>query len=340
MSLLIIITLYFVTSILLKNSIGFFTNSSLLDYPTDRSNHDVPKPKCAGLILIPLLIIATLLVFFLEKIYNTTWLIIFGFCLILCALSFLDDLKSINSKIRLVFQFFCVASSVLMINENILNELQLEKLEFLYVYQLSLYEIMFFFFAVILWVWITNLFNFMDGMDGISVVQVSFFSLCTNFLAILGLIEINFLYFSLILLSISIAFYSVNKPPAKIFLGDVGSIPFGFLIGFIIIYHMIKSELIIPFLIIIMYYLLDSSLTLFGRMLKKENIFEAHSNHFYQKLIRKGYSHKYVLAKIIILNSILLFISMLSLILPIFSLLSSITITMIFLYFFDSKEKQ
>mgnify|MGYP007000211330 len=94
-----------------------------LDYPTDRSNHDVPKPKCAGLILIPLLIIATLLVFFLEKIYNTTWLIIFGFCLILCALSFLDDLKSINSKIRLVFQFFCVASSVLMINENILNEL-------------------------------------------------------------------------------------------------------------------------------------------------------------------------------------------------------------------------
>ena len=56
MSLLIIISLYFVTSILLKNSIDFFSNSSFLDYPTNRSNHNVPKPKCAGLILIPLII--------------------------------------------------------------------------------------------------------------------------------------------------------------------------------------------------------------------------------------------------------------------------------------------
>ncbi len=338
MSLLIIITLYFVTSIILRNSIGFFTNSSLLDYPTDRSNHDVPKPKCAGLILIPLLIIATLLVFFLERIYNTSWLIIFGFCIILFALSFLDDLKSINSKIRLAFQFFCVASSLLLINN--INHVQLGNFMFLNIHQLSLYDTLIFFLAMVLWVWITNLFNFMDGMDGISVVQVSFFSLCTNFLAILGLIEINFLYFSLIFLAISIAFYGVNKPPAKIFLGDVGSIPIGFLIGFVIIYHMIKSELIIPFLIIIMYYLLDSSLTLFGRMLKKENIFKAHSDHFYQKIIRKGYSHKFVLSKITILNSILLCISMLSLIFPLFSLLLSVIITICFLYFFASRERK
>ena len=74
MSLLIIISLYFVTSILLKNSIDFFSNSSFLDYPTNRSNHNVPKPKCAGLILIPLIIITTLFVFFYEKIVDPIWI--------------------------------------------------------------------------------------------------------------------------------------------------------------------------------------------------------------------------------------------------------------------------
>ena len=64
-------------------------------------------------------------------------------------------------------------------------------------------------FLVMIWVWIINMFNFMDGMDGITSVQISSLSILTNFLAILGLIEENFIYFSLILLTISFAFYSV-----------------------------------------------------------------------------------------------------------------------------------
>ena len=91
-----------------------------------------------------------------------------------------------------------------------------------------------FLFFVMLWVWIINMYNFMDGMDGITSVQISSLSILTNFLAILGLIEESFIYFSLILLTISFAFYSVNKPPSKIFLGDVGSIPLGFIAGFIL----------------------------------------------------------------------------------------------------------
>ena len=120
-----------------------------------------------------------------------------------------------------------------------------------------------------LWVWIINMFNFMDGMDGITSVQISSLSILTNFLAILGLIEESFIYFSLILLTISFAFYSVNKPPSKIFLGDVGSIPLGFIAGFILIYNMIMYNLILPFLIIMLYYLQDSIATIILRFLKK-----------------------------------------------------------------------
>ena len=121
-------------------------------------------------------------------------------------------------------------------------------------------------------------------------------------------------------------------------MGDVGSIPIGFLVGFVIVYNLQKSELIIPFLIIIMYYLLDSSITLFLRMLNRENIFQAHSNHFYQKLIRKGYSHEFVLNKIIILNFTLLMLSITSVYWPLISLLTSFLITIFFLYFCESRN--
>ena len=333
MSLFIIITLYLVTSILLKNSVDFFSNSSFLDYPTNRSNHNVPKPKCAGLILIPLIIITTLFVFFYEKIVNPIWITTFGFCSILFILSFLDDLKSIDSKIRLGFQFFCVISSLFILNDIQLSDFKLPTID-----ADLLKNIIIFFSSVFIWVWIINMFNFMDGMDGITVVQLSSFSVITNILAILGLIEINFLFFSLIILAASMAFYGVNRPPAKIFLGDVGSIPIGFLVGFVIVYNLQKSELIVPFLIIIMYYLLDSSITLFLRMLNRENIFQAHSNHFYQKLIRKGYSHQFVLNKIIILNFTLLLLSITSIYWPLISLLISFLITIFFLYFCESRN--
>ena len=75
---------------------------------------------------------------------------------------------------------------------------------------------------------------------------------------------------------------------------------------------MIMYNLILPFLVIMLYYLLDSITTIILRFLKKENVFQAHSSHFYQKILRKGYSHDYVLKKIIYLHSILLILAILS----------------------------
>ena len=178
----------------------------------------------------------------------------------------------------------------------------------------------------------------MDGMDGITSVQISSLSILTNFLAILGLIEESFIYFSLILLTISFAFYSVNKPPSKIFLGDVGSIPIGFIAGFILIYNMIMYNLVFPFLIIMLYYLQDSIATIILRFFKKENVFQAHSSHFYQKILRKGYSHDYVLKKIIYLNAILLLLAILAYYYPLTSFLLAFICTSSLLIFFNSRK--
>ena len=333
MSFIIIIALYFIVSFILKRSLDYFRDNALLDIPSKRSNHSTPIPKGAGLILIPLLIFATLLVFFLEK--------IFGFCLILTLLSFLDDLKNISSKIRLTFQIFCVFSTLIIFREDIGLFIEVEEINYFFENEEKdsltlLFLIIFGFF----WVWIVNMFNFMDGMDGITVVQVSSLALCSNILAITGFIDQNFLYFSLVILATFIAFYSVNRPPAKIFLGDVGSIPIGFLSGFVVIYNIIHSQIIFPFLIIIMYYLVDSISTISIRLFKGENIFRAHSDHFYQKVIRKGYSHSYVLNKILGLNFLLLFLSIASIYWPLISTVLAFLFTTILLGIFNFKKSK
>ena len=338
MSLIVIIVLYLATSLVLKSSIDFFKKTRLLDIPSERSNHNIPKPKGAGLILIPLIIFATLLVFFLEKTLDNDWFVIFGFTLILMIVSFLDDLKNVSSKIRLIFQIFCVLSSLFLFKDELNLLIGSSFLNFISPEFSILKPIIILFLLTILWVWIINLFNFMDGMDGITSVQVITLAIFINIISIFDLIEINFLYFSLILLAIFIAFLSVNKPPAKIFLGDVGSIPIGYLVGFLIIYNVINTGLIIPFVIIILYYLLDSTITLLIRLLNGENIFQAHSNHFYQKIIRKGFSHNYVLKKITILNFTLLLLSITSIKLPIISFSLAVILTVILILFFNSRK--
>ena len=338
MSFIIILALYPLTYALLGWALKFLKNPVFLDIPTERSNHQTPKPRGAGIILIPLILFSTSVIFLLEDTLNNNWKIIFGFCLLLSIVSLLDDMKNISAKIRLTFQIFCVFSSLYLFKDQL--NIFVKSSEFLIIFNgiESLVLSFVFCFLIMLWVWIINMFNFMDGMDGMTSVQISSLSILTNFLAILGFIEETFIYFSLILLTISFAFYSFNKPPSKIFLGDVGSVPFGFIAGFILIYNMIMYNLILPFLVIMLYYLQDSIVTIILRFLKKENVFQAHSSHFYQKILRKGYSHDYVLKKIIHLHAILLILAILSYYFPITSFLLAFICTSSLLIFFNSRK--
>ena len=338
MSFIIILALYPLTSALLSWALKFLKNTMFLDVPSERSNHQTPKPRGAGIILIPLIIFSTSVIFLLENMLNNNWKIIFGFCLLLSIVSLLDDIKNISAKIRLTFQIFCVFSSLYLFKDQL--NIFIRSSEFLIIFNgiESLGLGFIYCFLIMLWVWIINMFNFMDGMDGITSVQISSLSILTNFLAILGLIEETFIYFSLILLTISFAFYSVNRPPSKIFLGDVGSIPIGFIAGFILIYNMIMYNLVFPFLIIMLYYLQDSIATIILRFFKKENVFQAHSSHFYQKILRKGYSHDYVLKKIIYLNAILLLLAILAYYYPLISFLLAFICTSSLLIFFNSRK--
>ena len=179
----------------------------------------------------------------------------------------------------------------------------------------------------------------MDGIDGLTALQVCTVAICVNLLSIFGYLNEEYQIFSLILFSVYLAFYKFNKFPAKIFMGDVGSIPSGYLIGFIMISCFLTNGVLLPIIIVNMYYILDSTSTLLIRIVKKENILKAHSDHFYQKMIRKGYQHSFVIKWIFGLNSILLVLSLLSIKLPIISFIFSILFTAALLYLFYFKKE-
>ena len=145
----------------------------IIDKPNKRSSHIKPTVRGGG-IIFPVTVVLWALLFDHGDWYFVTAATFMGI------IGFLDDCYSLSQLPR----FFIQSLGVLLL----LLEMGLLTVSNFY--------------AGIAFILITgwlNTFNFMDGMDGISVVQVSFFSLCTNFLAILGLIEINFLYFKTLL---------------------------------------------------------------------------------------------------------------------------------------------
>ena len=308
-----------------------------MDYPAERSNHTTPTPKGAGLIIIPIVVISTIIFFYLKEKTHYEWISILFLCFFLGIVSFIDDLKNLTVKSRLLSQIFIVSLSLLIYFESISSDLV--SLPVVYEKYLPLITTLLFFFFLISWMWIINLYNFMDGIDGLTALQVCTVAICVNFLSIFGYINEEYQIFSLILFSVYFAFYKFNKFPAKIFMGDVGSIPSGYLIGFIMISCFLTNGVLLPLIIVNMYYILDSTSTLLIRIVQKKNILKAHSDHFYQKMIRKGYQHSFVIKYIFGLNTILLILSFLSITFPFISFVFSILFTTVLLYLFYFKKE-
>ena len=305
--------LYFFCHYALKKIIPFLKDKSFVDKPSSRGNHKELIPKGGGIVIIPCLIISILLYTQFETFVTNKWNVFLVSIVSLFIISLIDDFKNLSAKIRLSVHFCCVLLSVYFLKQDIIffinshNLVILENID---------KNILFFFLSlliILVWLWIINLFNFMDGMDGLITTQMIVLSFLTNILALSSILNEQFQFLSLTVLSLFLAFIKYNKPKAKIFLGDSGSIPCGYIAGFILIDSFLSLGPFIPFLIIILYFLLDSSITLVRRIVKKENLFIAHSDHFYQRMLRTGYSHKEVLRKISILWIILLFLSFLAL---------------------------
>ena len=238
-----------------------------LDIPNHRSLHAGPIPKLGGLAIMASITFSAVL-------YSPELLYLLPFLLVLIALSFLDDLITIKPLIRLAVHF-------------------LTALTFLFTFDLQsnyLFLIILLFYLV----WLINLYNFMDGSDGLAAgMSVIGFSCYAVLSIILG--DLSFAIFNIIIITACISFLFFNLPPAKIFMGDTGSIPLGFLCGALGIIGCYKQLWPLWFpLIVFSPFIIDSSITLLKRFIKKESLTEAHRSHYYQRAILIGCSHKQV----------------------------------------------
>jgi UDP-N-acetylmuramyl pentapeptide phosphotransferase/UDP-N-acetylglucosamine-1-phosphate transferase len=152
-------------------------------------------------------------------------------------------------------------------------------------------------------VWFINAVNFLDGLDWMTVVQVVPITLGVGILHVLGAVPATIGMIGLALLGATLGFAIFNKHPARIFLGDAGSLPIGLCLAFMLIF--VAEAHLAAALLLGLYTMADSTLTLFRRMLAGEQISSAHRTHFYQRGVAAGLSVPQVTARVLLLQVLL-----------------------------------
>lgn len=271
---------------------------ALMDIPNDRSNHTIPVPRGGGIavmaVVIPFWLAAPDI--FGVKVPEHASIALLAF--VLMTVSLMDDFRSISPLVRLSAQTLAVTLA--------LPSLQGEVFQGLLPHWLDMTI------SGIAWLWFINLFNFMDGIDGITGVETISIAGGIAIIALLGHVPDYWFVYSSVIVAAAMGFLWWNWHPARLFLGDVGSVPLGFLLGFLLLqvaaYGYPAIALILP-----AYYFLDATLTLLKRIAQGHKPWKPHSTHFYQQAVRKGWSHSRVSVYLLMLNVVLLVIALLTL---------------------------
>src|SRR5205814_3650135 len=152
--------------------------------------------------------------------------------------------------------------------------------------------------------WFINLVNFMDGLDWMTVAEMLPMTAALAAFASFGEAPPHILPIALALAGALLGFAPFNRPVARLFLGDVGSLPVGLLTGWCLI-ELASHRHFVAALLLPLYYLADATITLFRRLAAGERVWDAHRSHFYQRAIDNGFSVKAVVTRVFLLNLLL-----------------------------------
>jgi len=272
----------FVAGRLLMARFLVFSRRHLMDSPNERSSHHQPTPRGGGIVIAAIVPVAFFLLIMLpeQALLKTHLLLTLAFAsLPLSLMGLIDDRLSLSPKIRLSFQSaFMVITILLVINDSALTPEWLHAL-------LSQSLPLFFLVITLCMVFLTNLVNFMDGLDGLVASCFLLVSVAA------ALLSGQFVW--LILSAPTVAFLTFNWPPAQLFLGDAGSTWMGLWIGLMIVLMPTPAA---AFKLIALSAPLwfDASQTLVRRLISGASPTQPHRLHLYQRLHRAGWSHQRV----------------------------------------------
>ena len=255
----------------------------ILDAPNERSLHEIPVPRTGGLAIIAAsLTSASPLV--VRSLSDPAFARVSAAAALLAVVSFVDDRSGLTPGFRLLIH---LAAAVLVLSGGLAaDKMQLPGWQWAWPSLVSLVV------SALFLVWMTNLYNFMDGMDGfaggMTVVGFSTY-------ALLGW-QANEALFTLASLTVAASaagFLLFNFPPAKIFMGDTGASVLGFLSACFSLWA--SSENIFPIwlgVLVFSPFVVDATVTLVRRLLAGQRVWVAHRSHYYQRLVRAGWGHR------------------------------------------------
>lgn len=258
--------------------------------PNARSSHKTPTPQGGGIAILAATLFvvggaATALVLpFLEL------LIVISASILFAVIGTADDIRPMSIRLRLATQFVGVMLLVSQPDTRVFPDAIPHVLE----WGLLIFA----------GVWFVNLVNFMDGLDWITVSEIVPITAFIAGLGFVGLLPMWIAVFAAALCGALLGFAPFNKPVAKLFLGDVGSLSIGLLVGWMLL-ELAGTGALAAALLLPLYYLMDATITLLRRLARREKVWEAHRSHFYQQATDNGFSALQVSAHVFGLNLVL-----------------------------------
>ena len=292
-----IILSFFIIAYLSWRITGWIYNHSILksifDYPNLRSLHSKPTPYGGGLSISILALVSVLFLWQVNILSMDVALAILVGGSLVTIIGWIDDRLNCSRSIRIFFYLLASIWAVFWL-------LKADSMFLIDHIPLAIGLIAGLF-------WIINLYNFMDGSDGIVAVQ----TICTGFMVailFLDMHEVGLAMFTFVVVASSVGFLIWNWPPARIFMGDVGSCMLGFMYGALVVESYLNNTLPLSvWLILLSVFICDTSLTLMMRVISGDKWYLAHKQHGYQRFIQMGNSHRKVNIYILIINLLILY---------------------------------
>ncbi len=274
--------------------------------PNARSSHKIPTPQGGGIAVLAGAFLALGASLWLAPVEGEAARAVLVLALAVTGLGIVgawDDIRPLPASVRLVLQAACVGFVLF----RAAPELRL----FPELLPLSVERAL----ALFAGVWFVNLVNFMDGLDWITVAGMVPLAAALALAGMSGTIDPVTGWLAAALGGGLLGFAPFNRPVARLFLGDVGSLPIGLVTAYLL-YRLAGTGAFAAALILPLYHIADATITLLRRLARGEKVWEAHRSHFYQQATTNGFSVLAVVGRVALLNLALAVIAGISLAWP------------------------
>jgi UDP-N-acetylmuramyl pentapeptide phosphotransferase/UDP-N-acetylglucosamine-1-phosphate transferase len=276
------------------------TARRILDYPGTRSSHEAPTPRGGGLAIYVVLMAAWggIALTVPSRPSELGW--IMACSLGLAIVSWIDDLVGLPKLPRLLCQIVIAGAGTYLLDSP------------LPVFQGLVSPALDTLGTVFLWVGFINLFNFTDGIDGNAGTKATVLGIGVFLFSLSGVIPVSLGYLGVAVAAVAAGFLIWNWHPARIFMGDVGSVTLGFVLAWLLLRTAGEGEWA-PAVILPLIYVSDTGLTYLLKILRGERFWNSHRDHYYQRAVRaRGVTHAHVVKIVLFGDAILVLMAMLA----------------------------